>query len=124
MCLVTLNNNLQSFAGCKIKGGNNMFKKFGVLVLTITFMSLASFALAEDVFVTAKGSKFHKEDCRLIKNHEDVTTMDRVEALENDYEPCKRCFKETSSTDDATSEKAETKKVETKKKDKKVKSEE
>ncbi len=98
-----------------------MFKKFSVLVLTITFMSLASFALAEDVFVTAKGAKFHKEDCRLIKNHDEITTMDRVEALENDYEPRKRCFKETSVEDNEASEKTE--KGETKEKDKKVKSE-
>ena len=95
-----------------------MFKKVTLLALTITFMSLASFALAEDVFVTAKGSKFHKADCRLIKNREDVTKMARAEALENDYEPCKRCFKQEISEDNGASEK-----IETKKKDKKDKKE-
>ena len=40
------------------------------------------------------GEKKHKESCRLIKNNDKVTKIDQKEAIEEDYGPCKRCFKE------------------------------
>jgi methylphosphotriester-DNA--protein-cysteine methyltransferase len=61
----------------------------GVLIMVL---SATTFASAEDVFVTQKGSKYHKEICRLIKNKDAVTKLEKKEAEENGYSPCKRCY--------------------------------
>ena len=69
-------------------------KKLFLLGLCLAFLSVSSMAFAEDVFVTTKGgAKYHKADCQLIKNRE-TTSMDEKEAVEQGYEPCRRCFKE------------------------------
>ena len=68
--------------------------------LIITFLSATTCFFAGDVFITQKGSKYHKEICRLIKNRDNVTKIDKKEAIEEDYGPCKRCFKEDVVVDD------------------------
>lgn len=68
--------------------------------LIITFLSATTCVFAGDVFITQKGSKYHKEICRLIKNRDNVTKIDKKEAIEEDYGPCKRCFKEDVVVDD------------------------
>ena len=76
-----------------------MIRKLMLTGLLITFLSATTVVFAEDVFITQKGSKYHKEICRLIKDRENVTEIDKKEAVEEDYGPCKRCFKEDIGTD-------------------------
>ena len=71
-----------------------MIRKLMMLGMVITFLSATTCVFAADVFITQKGSKYHKEICRLIKNRDNVTTLDKEEAVEEDYGPCKRCFRE------------------------------
>lgn len=76
-----------------------MGKKLMVLTMVVALLSVGTYAFAEDVVVTANGAKYHKATCNLIKN-KDVTTMDKEEAIEQGYTPCKRCFKEDVIVDD------------------------
>lgn len=71
-----------------------MIRKLMLTAMLVTFLSATTVVFAEDVFVTARGSKYHKEICRLIKDKEGVTKLDKKEAVENEYSPCKRCYKE------------------------------
>lgn len=76
-----------------------MIRKLMLAGLLITFLSATTCVFAEDVFITQKGSKYHKEICRLIKNRDNVTKIEKKEVIEEDYGPCKRCFKEDSVVD-------------------------
>ena len=71
-----------------------MIRKLVLAGLLITFLSATTCVFAEEVFITQNGSKYHKEICRLIKNRENVTKIEKKQAIEEDYGPCKRCFKE------------------------------
>ncbi len=66
-------------------------KKFINSLLIVSFLTVAASAFAEDVYVTGKGKKFHKEICRVTKNRE-VQKLDRNEAIGQGLNPCKRCF--------------------------------
>jgi len=77
-----------------------MIRKLMLTGLLITFLSATTVVFAEDVFITQKGSKYHKEICRLIKNRDNVTKVDKKEIIEEDYGPCKRCFNKNSDVDD------------------------
>ena len=70
-----------------------MFKRMTVLSLLLAFLMMSTAAFAENVYVTAKGTKYHKADCRLIQN-KDTKEMDLQKAIDAGYEPCKKCFKE------------------------------
>ena len=70
-----------------------MIKK--LLVITTVMMFLATgYAMAEDVYTTAKGTKYHKENCRLLKNKESAVKLEKNEAIAHGFTPCGRCFKE------------------------------
>jgi len=69
-------------------------KKLIMLGLVVTMMGAAGMARAEEVFKTARGKKFHQEICRLIKNKDALSKIDREEAEELGLTPCKRCFNE------------------------------
>ena len=71
-----------------------MGRKLVMAVMLMTFLSAATVVFAEDVFITRNGSKYHNEICRLLKNKENVKKMDKKEAIEKEYTPCKRCFNE------------------------------
>ena len=71
-----------------------MIRKLMMLGMLVVFLSATTCVFAEDVFVTQNGTKYHKEICRLVKNKENVTKLDKKEAIIEDYGPCKRCFKE------------------------------
>jgi hypothetical protein len=71
-----------------------MIRKLMMIGMLATFLSATTTVFAEDVFITQRGSKYHKEICRLVKNKDNITTLDKKEAVEEDYGPCKRCFKE------------------------------
>ena len=97
----------------KIKGGIQMLKITRLLVcLMIMAMSSlvaltprASFAKPSEekhakkeevVYATERGKKYHKKDCRFLKNR-DVISLSKKEAKEKGLEPCGRCFKEEQS---------------------------
>lgn len=65
-----------------------------VAVTTNAFAGAKSAGAPEEVFVTQNGSKYHKEICRLIKGKKDVNRMDKKEAMEGGYTPCRKCFSE------------------------------
>ena len=71
-----------------------MFKKLMMIGMLAVFLSATSYAAAEDVYITPNGAKYHKEDCRLIRNKDKMAKIDKEEAIEKGYGPCKRCFKE------------------------------
>ena len=74
-------------------------KRFILFGLLSAFLLMATHAFAEDVYVTQKGKKYHKEICLLIKN-KNASKMDKKEALEAGYTPCKKCFKEDLPKDE------------------------
>jgi len=71
-----------------------MIRKLMMVGLLLTFLSAATCAFAEDVYVTQRGKKYHKEICRLVKNKSNITELEKEHALEEGYDPCKRCFQE------------------------------
>jgi hypothetical protein len=87
------------------KGGKAMIRKLIMAGMLITFLSATTIVFAEDVFITANGTKYHKEICRLIKNKDGVSKIDKKEALENDYGPCKRCYKESIESEEPSVQK-------------------
>ena len=87
-----------------------MIRKLMMIGMLMMFLSATTFAFAEDVFVTQKGSKYHKKECRLIKNRENVIKMEKSEAIEKGYNPCKRCFKEDIAVNEEKKGQIQTKK--------------
>ena len=77
-----------------------MIRKLMMAGMLIMFLSATTYAFAEDVFITQRGSKYHKEECQLIKNKDNLTKLDKKEAIEEGYGPCKRCFKEDIIVDE------------------------
>jgi len=73
-----------------------MHKKIIAMGLLVVFLSAATSAFAEDVFVTKNGHKYHKQICRLIKNKK-PEQISKKDALEKRLEPCGLCFKEDLS---------------------------
>ena len=67
-------------------------KKMMIAGLCMMILTVSSLAFAEQVYVTERGKKYHKENCRTIKNRE-VTAIEEEDAIEQGYEPCGRCFK-------------------------------
>lgn len=45
----------------------------------------------EAVYITASGEKYHKPDCRYVKNKTNVKEIPKLEAIRLEYEPCKIC---------------------------------
>jgi hypothetical protein len=74
--------------------------------LCLLFLAANTLAFAEDVYITANGTKFHKADCRFIKDRK-VEKIDREEAIKQGYEPCQKCIKgdQASKDDKESSEK-------------------
>ncbi len=70
-----------------------MFRKLMMIGMLAVFLSTTTYAFSEDVFVTQRGSKYHKAECLSVKDR-DVTKMEKKEAIKEGYGPCKRCFEE------------------------------
>lgn len=71
-----------------------MLKRITILGLVFALLSVSAYVFAEDVYVTKRGKKFHKEDqCRFIKNKESEK-IKLEESLIKGLTPCKRCFSE------------------------------
>ena len=77
-----------------------MFKRVfsSMLVLVVTCMMFAASVMAEDVFVTKYGKKYHKKDSRFIKGKETVK-MDREEAEAEGYKPSSDFLNEDESAE-------------------------
>ena len=78
-----------------------MTRKGLIYGLLILFTATTTLAFADQVYVTEKGSKYHKAECRLVKNKE-PKAMDKDEAIASGHEPCKVCFKEDLVTNESS----------------------
>jgi hypothetical protein len=83
-----------------------------IKVLLILGFLFASLAVAEErvpmievsrvipvdsfVYITREGKKYHREDCSYLKKSKLKVSM--REAIENRYEPCKRCYPRDNDT--------------------------
>lgn len=71
-----------------------MIRRLMMLGVLMTFLSAATFAFADEVFITPNGTKYHKETCRLIKNKATLSKVDKEQVVTEGYGPCKKCFAE------------------------------
>ena len=72
-----------------------MVRKLAMAMAVMMCMTTATLALAEDVYVTKNGKKYHTEICRLIQNKSPhKVSMD--EALKKGLTPCKLCSKDAA----------------------------
>ena len=44
-----------------------------------------------DVFITAKGRKYHRGDCYILKQSDEVKQASQSDVIGVGYEPCKKC---------------------------------
>jgi len=84
-----------------------MFKKTMLGMVFLIFFSLSICAFAEDVVITSRGAKYHKEECRLVKGKTNIKVMEKDMAIEEDYGPCRRCFKEDLAVEEKVGAKEE-----------------
>lgn len=89
-----------------------MIRKLIMVSMLVMFLSATTHVFAEDVFITQRGSKYHKQECRLIKDRENVTKIEKSEAKEEDYGPCKRCYREDVVVDEVNKKQNKEKKSE------------
>lgn len=71
-------------------------KRMIITGLCLLFLAANTLAFAEDVFVTANGQKYHKEDCRFIKDRK-TEKIDKEQATQQGYVACQKCFKSDDS---------------------------
>ncbi len=84
-----------------------MIKRILAVVLCTMMLSAGTMAFAENVFVTKNGSKYHKADCRFVKNRE-VEEISKEAAIEEGLTPCSRCYKEDVAVMQTKEEEAKT----------------
>lgn len=73
-----------------------MIKKVILTTLCVAFLATTA-AFAEDVYATKNGKKYHKADCRLIKNkNPEPISLDDAKA--KGLAPCRKCFKDEVSS--------------------------
>lgn len=70
-----------------------MIKKTILTGLCILFLAATTIAAAENVYITDNGTKYHKVDCRFVRN-KDALKLSKDEAIGQGYTPCARCYKE------------------------------
>lgn len=71
-----------------------MIRKLMLLGVLMSFLGATTMAVADEVFVTPNGTKYHKESCRLIKNKGSLSKTDKEQSIKAGYGPCKKCFPE------------------------------
>ena len=77
-----------------------MIRKWLMLGVLMTALSTATYALAEDVYATKNGQKYHKEICEFIKDRKPFK-IDKEQAIKKGLKPCRACY------EDKTGEKKE-----------------
>ena len=70
-----------------------MIRKMFMMGLLMAFLATTTFALAEDVYVTKNGKKYHKSTCEFIKDRNPIK-IDDSDAIKKGLKPCTACFKE------------------------------
>jgi len=80
-----------------------MFQKSLIAAVVAAGLCVSSLAWAETVYVTKNGKKFHKAACELVKKST-LTELDEVNAKEQGYEPCKKCFKAEKTAEEQAAE--------------------
>ncbi len=73
-----------------------MKKQWMMLFLSITFLSVTTLALAEDVYVTKNGKKYHTQDCRFIQN-KGAQKITKEQAIAKGLKPCPKCMKDEAA---------------------------
>ena len=68
-----------------------MLRRIIGLVMCLAILSATTFVFAEDVYITKRGKKYHKQDCPLIAKR-DAQKVSLEEARAKGLEPCSRCF--------------------------------
>lgn len=68
------------------------------LLAAAMLLAGATFALAEDVFVTQYGKKYHKAESHYLQGKEGVIKLTREEAEEQGYEPSKEFMESEEET--------------------------
>ncbi len=68
-------------------------RKIFIAGLCLLFLAVNSLAFAEDVYITQNGKKYHKADCRFIKDRE-TQKIDKQEAIQQGHVPCQKCYSE------------------------------
>lgn len=74
-------------------------KGFFMALIAAVCLLATSLAIAEDVFVTKYGKKYHPEGSRFIQNKE-VIKMTREEAEAKGYSPSKEFFKKDAASEE------------------------
>ena len=78
-----------------------MVKKLAMAMAVMMCMTTATMALAEDVYATKNGKKYHTEICRLIQN-KSPHKLSMEEALKKGLTPCKLCAKDSAQENQAS----------------------
>lgn len=68
-------------------------RKIFIAGLCLLFLAVNSLAFAEDVYVTQNGKKYHKAECRFIKDRE-TQKLDKQESIQQGHVPCQKCYSE------------------------------
>ena len=92
-----------------------MIKRIIVAGLCVVFLTVATSAFAEGVFITKNGKKYHMTECPLIRNKK-PQEISMKDALEKGLKPCGKCFKDSAAVGSGKTEKL----AASKKKEKKV----
>ncbi len=61
---------------------------------TVTPFHSETNVTSDSVYITKTGKKFHKRNCRHIKNSSTISDISINNAIDSGYEPCKDCFSE------------------------------
>ena len=72
-------------------------KKITTVLLAVAVVLMAASAFAEEVYVTKRGKRYHRADCKVTRNKE-VQKIDQAEAEQKGLKPCNVCFKDNAST--------------------------
>ncbi len=78
-----------------------MLKKIVMAVVGLVFLSVTVGAFAEDVYVTKRGKKYHRESCPFMENvikNKRAEKISKEDALAKGRAPCGKCFPEEVST--------------------------
>ncbi len=66
-----------------------LYKRYIIALLLIPVLSNICFSEEITVFITKSGSKYHREECPVLKGN--GIPVDLAEAISRGYEPCLRC---------------------------------
>ena len=78
-----------------------MVKKIMTAGLCLAFVFVTTCAFAEDVYVTKRGKKYHRETCPFMENvikNKKAEKVSKQQAIEQGRLPCSKCFSEEVSS--------------------------